>query len=199
MKKLIIFLVTGILWCNIVIAKEIRTRFGFYIDLPNSFIAIQDQNLGDILKEYEGSEINKDFFNDFMAGSTKQALNIEYYFSKNFDAELNSINLNYQTDASVDSLLNDIELKDLCPYYNELFGELFNRKINQYYCKFEKKFKPKFTNVIHTKHDGSVPGQIMIQYQFDVNKKMLTLTVGCEPKNCNSMQKTGEYIIKSIN
>ena len=41
------------LWCNIVIAKEIRTRFGFYIDLPSSFIAIQDQNLGDILKEYE--------------------------------------------------------------------------------------------------------------------------------------------------
>ena len=39
----------------------------------------------------------------------------------------------------------------------------------------------------------------MIQYQFDVNKKMLTLTVACEPKNCNSMQKTGEYIIKSIN
>ena len=199
MKKLIIFLVTGILCCNIVIAKEIRTRFGFYIDLPNSFIAIQDQNLGDILKEYEGSEINKDFFNDFMAGATKEALNIEFYFSKNFDAELNSINLNYQTDVSVVSLLNDIELKDLCPYYNELFVELFSRKINQYYCKFEKKFKPKFTNVIHTKHDAAVPGQMMIQYQFDVNKEMLTLTVHCEPKNCNSMQKRGEYIIKSIN
>ena len=48
------------LCCNIVMAKEIRTRFGFYIDLPSSFIAIQDQNLGDLLKEYEGSEINKD-------------------------------------------------------------------------------------------------------------------------------------------
>tara|TARA_Y100000590_G_scaffold344005_1_gene393275 strand:+ start:88 stop:687 length:600 start_codon:yes stop_codon:yes gene_type:complete len=199
MSKLIIFLIAGILWCNIVIAKEIRTRFGFYIDLPSSFIAIQDQNIGDIMKEYDGSEINKDFFNDFMKGSTKQDLNVEFYFPKNFDAELNSINLNYQTDASVDSVLNDVGLKDICPYYNELFEELFKRKINQYYCKFEKKFKPKFTNVIHTKHDGSVPGQIMIQYQFDVNKKMLTLTVGCEPKNCNSMQKTSEYIIKSIN
>lgn len=187
------------LWCNIVIAKEIRTRFGFYIDLPSSFIAIQDQNLGDLLKEYEGSEINKDFFNDFTAGSTKQSLNVEYYFPKNLDPEINSININYQTDVSLVSLLNDIELKDLCPYYNGLFVELFGRKVNQYYCKFEKKFKPKFTKVIHTKHDGAKPGQIMIQYQFDVNKKMLTLTVGCEPKNCNSMQKVSEYIIKSIN
>ena len=96
-------------------------------------------------------------------------------------------------------MLNDFGLKDICPYYNEIFEELFKRKINQYYCKFDKKFKPKFTTVIHTKHDGSIPEQIMIQYQFDVNKKMVTLTVGCDPKNCNSMQKTGEYIIKSIN
>ena len=74
---------------------------------------------------------------------------------------------------------------------------MFKKKINQYYCKLDKKFKPKFTKVVHTKHDGSMPGQIMIQYQFDINKKMLTLTVACEPKNCNSMQKTGEYIILS--
>ena len=191
-------MVTGILCCNIVIAKEIRTRFGFYIDLPNNFIALQDQNLGDLLKEYEGSSINKEFFNDIMAGSTKQDLNIEFYFPKNFDPEINSININYQTDVSLGSMLNDFGLKDICPYYNEIFEELFKRKINQYYCKLDKKFKPKFTRVIHTKHDGSVPEQIMIQYQFDVNKKMVTLTVGCDPKNCNSMQKTGENIIKSI-
>ena len=179
--------------------KEIRTRFGFYIDLPNNFIALQDQNLGDLLKEYEGSSINKEFFNDIMAGSSKQDLNIEFYFPKNFDPEINSININYQTDVSLASMLNDFGLKDICPYYNEIFEELFKRKINQYYCKFDKKFKPKFTTVIHTKHDGSIPEQITIQYQFDVNKKMVTLTVGCDPKNCNSMQKTGEYIIKSIN
>ena len=198
MKKLIIFLVTGIIWCNIVMGKEIRTRFGFYIDLPNNFIAFQDQNLGDLLKEYEGSDINKEFFNDIAAGSTKKDLNVEFYLPKNLNPEINSININYQTDVSVDSTLQNFELKDICTYYNKIFQELFKKKINQYYCKLDKKFKPKFTKVVHTKHDGSMPGQIMIQYQFDINKKMLTLTVACEPKNCNSMQKTGEYIIKSI-
>ena len=179
--------------------KEIRTRFGFYIDLPNNFIAFQDQNLGDLLKEYEGSDINKEFFNDIAAGSTKKDLNVEFYLPKNLDPTINSVNINYQTDVSVDSTLKNFELKDLCTYYNKIFQELFKyKKINQYYCKLEKKFKPKFTKVVHTKHDGSMPGQIMIQYQFDINKKMLTLTVACEPKNCNSMQKTGEYIIKSI-
>ena len=189
----------GIIWCNIVMAKEIRTRFGFYIDLPNNFIAFQDQNLGDLLKEYEGSDINKEFFNDIAAGKTKKDLNVEFYLPKNLDPEINSININYQTDVSVDSTLKNFELKDICAYYSKIFQELFKKKINQYYCKLDKKFTPKFTTVVHTKHDGSMPGQIMIQYQFDINKKMLTLTVACEPKNCNSMQKTGEYIIKSIN
>ena len=199
MKKLIIFLVTGIIWCNIVMAKEIRTRFGFYIDLPNNFIAFQDQNLGDLLKLYEGSDINKEFFNDIAAGSSKKDLNVEFYLPKNLNPEINSININYQTDVSIVSTLKNFELKDICAYYNKIFQELFKKKINQYYCKLDKKFTPKFTTVVHTKHDGSMPGQQMIQYQFDVNKKMLTLTVACEPKNCNSIQKTGEYIIKSIN
>ena len=69
--------------------KEIRTRFGFYIDLPNNFIAFQDQNLGDLLKEYEGSDINKEFFNDIAAGSTKKDLNVEFYLPKNLDPSIN--------------------------------------------------------------------------------------------------------------
>ena len=38
----------------------------------------------------------------------------------------------------------------------------------------------------------------MIQYQFDVKRKMVTLTIGCI-KNCNYMEKVGTDIIKSIN
>ena len=36
--------------------------------------------------------------------------------------------------------LVDFGLKDICPYYNEIFEELFKRKINQYYCKLDKKY-----------------------------------------------------------
>ena len=62
MKKAIAIIILGLLWCNIVIAKEIRTRFGFYINLPNNYVALQDQNLDELMKEYEGEEIDKDFF-----------------------------------------------------------------------------------------------------------------------------------------
>ena len=38
MKRLIIILVTGIFCCNIVIAKELKTRFGFNINLPDNYV-----------------------------------------------------------------------------------------------------------------------------------------------------------------
>ena len=80
-----------------------------------------------------------------------------------------------------------------------MFIELFKKGIRQYECKYNNNFKPKYRDVLRTKHDGSVSGQLMIQYQLDQNRKLLTLTIGCEPKNCNYMEKVAVSIIKSIN
>ena len=135
MKKAIGIIILGLLWCNIVIAKEIRTRFGFYINLPNNYVAFQDQNLDELMKEYEGEEIDKDFFNDFFAGSSRQDMNVEYYFPKNFNAELNSININVQKDSNIKDAI-EIGLSELCPYFTTLFGDLYNKNVQQYYCKF---------------------------------------------------------------
>ena len=65
--KLIILIIISLFLTNYSFAKEIRTRFGFFINLPNEFIAIQDQNLGELMQEYEGSDMDKEFFNEFMA------------------------------------------------------------------------------------------------------------------------------------
>ena len=60
------------------------------------------------MNEYEGSDLDKEFFNEFMAGSTKNDMNIEYYFPEKIDPETNQININYQTDTSLNEIIGDI-------------------------------------------------------------------------------------------
>ena len=42
------------------------------------------------MNEYEGSDLDKEFFNEFMAGSTKNDMNIEYYFPEKIDPPVKS-------------------------------------------------------------------------------------------------------------
>ena len=50
-KNIFLIILFSFLLTNFSLAKELRTRFGFYIDLPNNFIAIQDLNVDELLKE----------------------------------------------------------------------------------------------------------------------------------------------------
>ena len=60
MKKLVIVIFALIFWNTNVFAKEeIRSRFGFYITAPSNFIAVQNQNLDDLLKKYKGPNLDK--------------------------------------------------------------------------------------------------------------------------------------------
>ena len=97
MKKLSIIIFSLVLWNSGVYAEEIRSRFGFYITVPSKFVALQNQNMDDLLKKYEGSQLDKDAFNDIMAGVSKQNMNIEYFFPTHMNSpENHSININVQ-------------------------------------------------------------------------------------------------------
>ena len=197
-KKIFFLILISFFFHNFTLSKEIRTRFGFYIDLPKNFVAIQNQNVNELLKDSESS-LNKDFFNELIAGSSKQDLNVEFYYPKNLNAEFNSININLQSGVTLKETRDEFSLNEICKAYQQLFIELFRKRTKQYECKYNNNFKSKYQNVLRTKHDGSVNGQLMIQYQLDQNRKLLTLTIGCEPKNCNYMEKVAVGIIKSIN
>ena len=79
MKSLIIILVTGIFCCNIVIAKELKTRFGFNIDLPDNYAPVQDANFDDLMNNYEGEEINIDLIKNLRTQTQNKNLDLEYY------------------------------------------------------------------------------------------------------------------------
>ena len=81
MKKIVITIFILILWNSVVLAKEeIRTIFGFYITIPSNFIAMRNENLGELLNKYKGSDIDKDALNNLMGSSMTNKTNIEYFF-----------------------------------------------------------------------------------------------------------------------
>lgn len=197
-KNILIVIFVSFLFFNFSFAKEIRSRFGFYIEIPNNFVFIQDQNINDLMNESD-NDINKEFFNDMMSGTSKQDLNVEFYFPKNLNAEFNSININVQSGVTLKEIKNDFRLIEICKYYQQLFSDLFKRKIEQYECNYSNDFRQKYPDVIRTKHDSGTRGNFMIQYQFDQKRNFITLTIGCEPKNCNYMEKVAVGMIRSIN
>ena len=176
-------------------SEEIRSRFGFYLKIPNSLIALHNVDIDKLLKEYEGKDVDKNAFNDIMAGATRHEMTLEYFFPKDLDPVNNSININVQKGEIKD--VYSLGLKDLCSLFQKEYSRLFKKKINQYECKFISEFSPKFNPVIYLIHDGIE--NYLIQYQFQVRSGIATLTVGCDNnKNCNTMSKYAKNMINSI-
>ena len=196
MKKILIIL---LLFCNLItssFSKEIRSRFGFYIDVPDGLTAVQNLNIEELLKDYEGKDIDMDAFNDIMAGVSKQNMNVEYFFPSDLDPVKNAININIQEGDVNDIFI--VGLKEMCKIYQKEYSRLFNKNIKQYECKQTSEFSPKFNPVIFLIHDGAK--NYLIQYQFQVKSGLATLTIGCDTnQNCNTMQTMGRKMIKSIN
>lgn len=194
MRKFLILIILLINTSNIS-AEEIRSRFGFYITVPSNFIAIQNQNMDDLLELYEGSKIDKQAFNDMMAGVSKENMNVEYFFPTDLDFEKYSININIQK-ADIKEL-QSVSSKELCPFYSDYYSKIFKKKINQYKCEYTSKFSPKFNIAISLFHDGATG--YLVQYQIQTIAGLTTFTAGCETKQgCNLMDDYLSQMIRSI-
>ncbi|MEC7136929.1 MAG: hypothetical protein VXW51_04155 [Pseudomonadota bacterium] len=185
-----------ILWNSSVYAEEIRSRFGFYITVPTNFIALQNQNMDDLLKKYEGSQLDKDAFNDIMAGVSKQNMNIEFFFPTHMNnPEDHSININVQKGDIKE--ISSIPMSDICPMYKSNYSKVFKKNIKQYSCKLTKKFSPKFSPAIFLYHDGA--SGYLVQYQIQTSAGLTTFTAGCNSKKtCELMDNYTSQMIRSI-
>ena len=63
MKKIFLSIIFLLVSTQLVFSKEVRTRFGFYINLPNYFAQL-DANIDELLKKDKEGIINKEFFDD---------------------------------------------------------------------------------------------------------------------------------------
>ena len=94
MKKLLLtFFLSFILFSQNINAKEVRSMFGFYLDLPKNYEPLQNLNLNQLIDENPSIEVNKDLINEMMIGTSKGDMDIEYFFPIKYNFELNNLTL----------------------------------------------------------------------------------------------------------
>jgi len=191
MKKIIILVIFFILSAQLVYSKEIRTRYGFYVDIPKNYVSLS-ANMDELLKKDENNEanINKEYFNNMMAGTTKADLNIEYFFpKKRYKAEYNNIYITVQ-DMNVKELMA-YSAKEVCDVMAENLGNLFNKSVKLYTCEFNPKNidKKKSPAVYYFETDGPYKNQRMHAIMLQMNQGLTSFAAGCEFKNCLTFKK----------
>ena len=190
-RNLIVILFILLFSISELFAKEVRTRYGFYIDLPNNYIS-STANMDDLLKESgDDVPINKDYFNEMLAGSSRSDMNIEYFFpKKKYNPEFNNINITMM-DGNVREFL-EFTKKEICSEMKVMVSGLYNKNVREYGCeinpkKIEKKSSPA---VFYFIYDGPFKNtkvyMAMLQTKFG---KMTSFTMVCENKNCSKILK----------
>ena len=184
-------------------AKEVRTRFGFYVDLPNNYMQLT-ANLDELLKKDKDNEINmdKEFFNEMMSGASRSDLNIEYFFpKKKYDPEKNMIYIIVQNSVTFDELL-DFSLNEICQAMTENLSGLYKKKVKLYDCKFNPKSidKKNSSGIYFVESDGSLLNQRLYMVILEMSDGgMTTFAAGCEIRHCNNFKKDLFAITNSRN
>ena len=198
-KKLFTFFLVLIFFSQNVSAKEIRSMFGFYLDLPENYEAIQNLNLNQLIEENPDIKINRDLINEIMIGTSKGDMDIEYFLPVKYNFELNNIYIT-QAEGNVKEYMS-MEFKELCLGLKNLFEGLWKKQeIKQHKCsKNPKEIKINSPLKINVIHDGPFRNTKLYNYIFEV-KKGYTTTVSllCENQNCNKLKKDLVKITNSI-
>ena len=183
------------------LAKEVRTRFGFYINLPNNYLQLT-ANIDEMLKKDVDDSLtfNKEYFNEMMSGSARSDLNIEYYFpKKKYNAEKNMIYIMVQSDLIFNELL-DYSPDEICQATSENLGMLYDKKMKINDCKFNPKFidRKNSSAIFYIESDGYLPTQKIYMVMLEMSNGFTTnFVAGCEIKNCDNIKKDMFAIVNS--
>ncbi len=198
MKKIFLSIIFLLVSIQFVFSKEVRTRFGFYINLPNNFTQL-DANIDELLKKDNENTINKEYFDELMSGTAKTDMNIEYLFPiKKYNPETNNINI-----AMVKQDFKEImafTIDELCPEMRSMMESLYNKKIRSYQClknpnNIQRKSSPA---IYYFELDGPFKNQRMHMVYLQVRKGYsTTFTLGCEIKNCSNLVRDFVSIVNS--
>ena len=191
MKKIIFSILFLILSIQLVYSKEVRTRYGFYVDLPKNYVSLS-ANLDEILKSDKDNEmaINKKYFNDVMAGSSKSDLDIEYFFpKKRYNAEFNNIYITAQ-ELNIKELMA-YSAKEVCNAMADTFSGLWNKPVKLYSCVFNPKNLDlkKSAGAYYYETDGPYKNQRLHVIMLQMNRKLTSFAAGCEFRNCLTFKK----------
>ena len=198
MKKIFLSIIFLLVSTQLVFGKEVRTRFGFYINLPSNFFQF-NANLDELLEADKEGLVNRDYFDQMVSGATKSDMDIEYLFpKKKYDPETNNINITMSKQDLKEIMAFTID--ELCPEIKIMMEGLYNKRVKTYQCvKNPNNIKRKSSPAVYYfEVDGPFNNQrahmVMLQTRRGYST---TFTLGCETINCSNLVRDFISIINS--
>ena len=182
------------------LTKIVKFKIGFSLKIPADYIQLNsDKNLNKILDDYKGKEVDKNYL-EKMLSMLNQNPTYDYFINSNFSPDSNSINFNYIVDGG--STINNYQklgYQKTCSLLQNQISQIYNQNKEQFYCGYSSSnMKNKLGDVLKIVHEGRLPNQKMIQYQFQYEDKLVTATLACNEKNCDVMDRELIEILNSI-
>ena len=203
MKKIFTTIILASFCFNTSFAELNKVILGFNtfsIYLPSDYIHVDKKKTArQIIKEYKGQKIDKNYLKRVI-GPEYENTPIEYILHKKLNPNGNSINFVYGfEEKSAFSAYLEISKKDLCDLQKELIIASYRGvEKKQYYCDFIKNISSNIDIALKMIHDGRLPKQKLVQYQFAIKNDFVGVTMGCLDTNCNKMEEDLLNIIKSF-
>ena len=195
MKKLSLYVFLVLMFYNVGLAKEFKSKLGFYFEPPFTWKVADNQNLMELIEKSD-YDFDKESIIEILQLLDNN--NYVYVYPISYNFKLNNVNIHVA--PMEEGALSESDMPDFCGLILVTFRITLNSPtLKQHECKLSKLI-PKFHNVIELKHDGPVKGMYNIQFFFDdrSNAKSLTVTLGCEFDNCEILKKETIKIINSI-
>jgi len=194
MKKLFVYTLLALMFCNVGFSNEFKSKLGFYLEIPLTWKVVDNQNVMELIDK---SDYDWDKESIKEMSKLVDNTNMLYVFPTNYNFKLNNMNI---MTTPLEESLSESDMSEFCGMMLELYKSVLNQQtLKQYECKLSKLI-PKFHNVVELKHDGPFKGTYNIQFFFDdlSNAKSLIMTLGCEFDNCEILKKETIKIINSI-
>ena len=201
MKKFFIILLFIVISCNFAAAQQVKSKLGFDLSLPKNYFHLDtNRSIDQLISEYKGEAVNMNYLSKLLSSSASNP-SYEVFLHRTLNPNGNSINFNViPNSGSVISDYLKTPKKELCSALRSQIIAIYGGKEKrQLYCDFKSNLSDNVNTSLKIVHDGRLPNQHLIQYQFQIKNNLVTATLGCLKNNCNLMEGDLLKIIRSIN
>ena len=197
MQKLFLYVFLVLMFCNVGLTKEFKSKLGFYLELPLTWKLIDNQNIEELVKESE--VVDEEVFEVLLELAEAEGVNPNalYIFPTYANPKMSNVVINV---TPMEEAMSESDLLEYCDIVLQFSRILFDLPtLKQHECKFSKLI-PKFHNVVEVKQDGAFKDTYQIVFQFDdlSNAKSLGVVLSCEFDKCEILKKETIKIINTI-
>ena len=201
-KIIFLYLFFYTFFFNSALAVEFKTRFGYYVNVPENYISHESPNLQKLFKENKKKEygINKMTFEKVMTGNVDNDLVEVFFPKKKYNAEFNNIVLSSQPESKSEfNKFLKYDIYEICLTFKSAALKLHKKEVKLLDCEFNPEFIEKKDSpaIYFMKFEGLRKNYNSYFVLLEVKAQTSIFKARCSLENCSVILNDFIKIINS--